>query len=86
MCVAQADVSLPPRREGVTPMATSATNVGQNVKVTQTAKKITIEIDTTKEFGKSKSGKTISIASTRGNAKLENGLVMGLNLYKYPED
>jgi hypothetical protein len=60
MCVAQADVSLPPRREGVTPMATSATNVGQNVKVTQTAKKITIEIDTTKEFGKSKSGKTIS--------------------------
>jgi len=64
----------------------AATTVGNNVKVTQTKAKITIEIDATKEFGLSKSGKTISIASTRGNSKLDNGLVLGLNLYKYPEE
>jgi len=63
-----------------------ATTHGNNVKVTQTAKKITIEIDASKEFGLSKSGKTISIASTRGNVKLDGGLVLGLNLYKYPEE
>lgn len=64
----------------------ATTQYGNNVKVTQTAKKITIEIDTTKEFGLSKSGKTVSVASTKGNAKLDHGLVLGLNCYKYPED
>lgn len=58
---------------------------GNNVKVTQTKAKITIEIDASKEFGLSKSGKTIQVASTQGNAKLDNGLVLGLNCYKYPE-
>ena len=62
-----------------------ATNYGNNVKVTQSKNKLTIEIDTSKEFGLSKSGKTIQVASTQGNAKLEDGLVLGLNCYKYPE-
>jgi hypothetical protein len=62
-----------------------ATTHGNNVKVTQTKAKITIEIDATKEFGTSKSGKTIQVGSTRGNVKLDHGLVLGLNCYKYPE-
>ncbi len=58
---------------------------GDNVTVTQTASKITIEIDAKAEHGLSKSEKTMRVASTRGNAKLDNGLVLGLNLYKYAE-
>lgn len=60
----------------------ASTNYGQNVKVTQTKQKITIEIDPTKDFGLSKSEKSIRIASTNGNVKLENGLVLGLNCYR----
>jgi hypothetical protein len=60
----------------------------QNVttKVSKDGKKLTIEIDLTKEFGLSASGKTISIGSTKGNKTIEgtNGVVLGLNVYKYP--
>ena len=46
-----------------------------------------IEIDLTKDFGLSKSGKTITIASTRGNQKIEGtDAVIGLNVYKYPKN
>ncbi len=49
--------------------------------------KMIIEIDLTKDFGPSKSGKTITIASTRGNQKIEGtDAVIGLNVYKYPEN
>jgi hypothetical protein len=49
--------------------------------------KLIIEIDLTKDFGPSKSGKTITIASTRGNQKVEGtDAIIGLNVYKYPED
>ena len=48
--------------------------------------KLVIEIDLTKEFGLSKSGKTVTIASTKGNQKIEGtDAVIGLNVYKYPE-
>ena len=48
--------------------------------------KLIIEIDLTKDFGPSKSGKTITIASTRGNQKIEGtNAIIGLNVYKYPE-
>jgi hypothetical protein len=48
--------------------------------------KLIIEVDLTKEFGPSKSGKTITIASTRGNQKIEGtNAIIGLNVYKYPE-
>lgn len=48
---------------------------------------LTIKIDLTKEFGPSSSGKTIVIASTRGNAAVENfpDIKIGVNCYKYPE-
>ena len=58
----------------------------QNVKLEVKDNKLIIEIDLTKEFGLSKSGKTITIASTRGNQKIEGtDAVIGLNVYKYPE-
>jgi hypothetical protein len=58
----------------------------QNVKWEVKDDKLIIEIDLTKEFGLSKSGKTITIASTRGNQKIEGtDAVIGLNVYKYPE-
>ena len=58
----------------------------ENVKWEVKDNKLIIEIDLTKEFGLSKSGKTITIASTRGNQKIEGtDAVIGLNVYKYPE-
>ena len=58
----------------------------ENVKWEVKNDKLIIEIDLTKEFGLSKSGKTITIASTRGNQKIEGtDVVIGLNVYKYPE-
>ena len=59
----------------------------QNVKWEIKDDKLIIEIDLTMELGPSKSGKTITIASTRGNQKIEGtDAVIGLNVYKYPED
>jgi hypothetical protein len=59
----------------------------QNVKWEVKEDKLIIEVDLTMEFGPSKSGKTITIASTRGNQKIEStDAVIGLNVYKYPED
>ena len=59
----------------------------ENVEWTVKDGKLIIEIDLTKEFGLSKSGKTISIASTKGNQKIEGtDAVIGLNVYKYPEN
>ena len=58
-----------------------------NVKWEVKDNKLIIEIDLTKEFGLSKSGKTLTIASTRGNQKIEGtDTVIGLNVYKYPEN
>lgn len=57
-----------------------------NVKLEVKDGKLIIEIDLTQEFGLSKSGKTISIASTKGNQKIEGtDAVIGLNVYRYPE-
>ncbi|MHA1264021.1 MAG: hypothetical protein ACTSRS_02200 [Candidatus Helarchaeota archaeon] len=40
-------------------------------------------MDTTKEYGPSASGKSIIVASTRGNKPIaETGILAGINLYK----
>jgi hypothetical protein len=58
----------------------------QNVKWEIKGDKLIVEIDLKKDFGPSKSGKTITIASTRGNQKVEGtNAIIGLNVYKYPE-
>jgi len=45
---------------------------------------LTITVDLAETFGPSKSGKTIIIASTEGNQKVEgsDGAIIGLNIYK----
>jgi hypothetical protein len=52
---------------------------------------LTLKIDLTKDFGLSKSGKTVIIASTEGNITVEDHNVssmvkLGVNCYKYPDD
>lgn len=47
---------------------------------------LTIKIDLKKEFGLSKSGKTIVVASTKGNKAIDDSdCIIGLNVYKYPK-
>jgi len=59
----------------------------ENVKWEVKDGKLIIEIDLTQEFGLSKSGKTITIASTKGNKKIDGtDAVIGLNVYKYPDN
>jgi hypothetical protein len=58
----------------------------KNVIIKTEKKKVTIEFDPTKEFGESKSGKSITIATTEGNHKVTvdgvGEIVIGLNSYK----
>jgi hypothetical protein len=45
-----------------------------------------IKVDLSKDFGPSKSGKTIIVASTEGNISVpEREEKMGLNVYRYPD-
>lgn len=44
--------------------------------------KLLIEIDLTQDFGPSKSGRTIIIASTQGNVDVRDGIKIGVNCYK----
>ena len=48
---------------------------------------LTIQVDLTKEFGPSSSGKTIIIASTEGNVSIPGNedAKIGLNIYKYKQ-
>jgi hypothetical protein len=59
----------------------------ENVKWEVKDNKLIIEVDLSVESGLSKSGKTITIASTKGNQKIEGTeAIIGLNVYKYPEN
>lgn len=44
--------------------------------------KLTITVDLSKNMGRSKSGKSILIASSTGNMGIGDGVVLGLNVYK----
>jgi hypothetical protein len=70
-------------------MATKS--VGKNVKYDVSKDgKLTITVDLKETNGKSKSGKTLTIATSNGNTKAldheGNEFVFGLNVYKYPEE
>lgn len=57
----------------------------KNVSTKIEGNKLHIEVDLSKDFGPSKSGKTIIIGSTEGNQKLATGngeVVLGLNCYR----
>lgn len=58
----------------------------KNVSMKQNGKKLTIEIDTSKTFGESASGKTITVATTSGFTPSPNGDVkVSLNVSKAKE-
>ena len=66
------------------------TTVGENVVITHDEKTLTILVDLTKESGVSASGKTRSIASTKGNKAVASvsgrQVFLGLNLYRYEQE
>jgi len=58
----------------------------KNVEMNVEGETLTIKVDLSKDFGKSKSGKTIIVASTEGNVSVpERNEKIGLNIYRYPD-
>jgi len=57
----------------------------QNVKVEVKGNILTIKCKLDAKTHKSASGKTLIIASSKGNKDIGGGVTLGLNLYKYPE-
>jgi len=58
----------------------------KNVVMKLVGSKLTIDIDLAKNFGESKSGKSIVVATTGGNVSLSDGVhKIGLNVYKDKE-
>ena len=56
----------------------------KNINMSIKGKMLTIEIDLDQDFGPSKSGKTIVIATTSGNKEIKErpGVHIGVNVYK----
>ena len=58
----------------------------KNVEMTVEGETLIIKVDLSKDFGPSKSGKTIIVASTEGAVSLpESYEKVGLNVYRYPD-
>lgn len=55
--------------------------IGENITAEMNGKVLTLTIDTSKRGEVSKSGKSVTIASTRGNKDLGNGVIAGINIY-----
>ncbi len=56
----------------------------KNIKMENKANKLVLEIDLTKNFGRSKSGKSIIIGTTEGNLSVPGAenIKIGVNCYK----
>ncbi len=56
----------------------------KNVDMKLDGKTLTITVDISKDFGESKSGKSITIASTEGNISIPDNedIKIGLNIYR----
>lgn len=56
----------------------------KNIDMTIEGNTLTIRVDLAKEFGESKSGKSITIASTEGNVSVPDheDIKIGLNIYR----
>jgi ABC-type polar amino acid transport system ATPase subunit len=54
----------------------------ENVDIKIKGTTMTIVVDLSKTIGPSNSGKTMIIATTSGNAVLEGGVIIGLNVYR----
>lgn len=60
--------------------------IGSNITASVQNNILTLEIDLSKRMGPSASGKTIIVASSNGNQRIDggNGVVIGLNAYVKP--
>lgn len=56
----------------------------QNVKTAIKNGKLLITIDLKAKTTKSVSGKTLIIASTKGNKEIDDGVILGINCYRFP--
>ena len=56
----------------------------KNIEMTVDGNILTMKIDISKDYGESKSGKSITIASTEGNISLpeHEDIKIGLNIYR----
>ncbi|HWQ66529.1 MAG TPA: hypothetical protein VN372_06635 [Methanospirillum sp.] len=56
----------------------------KNIEMTVEGTKLTIIVDLSKDYGESKSGKSITIASTEGNISVPDNedIKIGLNIYR----
>ncbi|MEA2034889.1 MAG: hypothetical protein U9N40_05310 [Euryarchaeota archaeon] len=56
----------------------------KNIEMIQNGDILTIKVDLSKDFGESKSGKSITIASTEGNISVpeHEDIKIGLNIYR----
>ncbi|MBO7388732.1 MAG: hypothetical protein J6T90_04105 [Methanomicrobium sp.] len=56
----------------------------KNVEMSVNGNTLTIKVDLSKDFGETKSGKSISIASTDGNVSVpgNDDIKIGLNVYR----
>ncbi|WP_042706770.1 hypothetical protein [Methanomicrobium mobile] len=56
----------------------------KNVDMSVNGNTLTIKVDLSKDFGETKSGKSISIASTDGNVSIpgNDDIKIGLNVYR----
>ncbi|MFA6448903.1 MAG: hypothetical protein WCX65_05515 [bacterium] len=59
--------------------------MAKNISITVDGDIMKIEIDLAKDFGKSKSGKTLVVASSEGNVPVPDhpNMRLGINVYKY---
>ena len=58
----------------------------KNIEMTVEGETLIIKVDLSKDFGPSKSGKTVIIASTEGNVSVPDRYEkVGLNVYRYPD-
>jgi hypothetical protein len=67
-------------------MATSnkPQQVGENIQVETTEDEIIIRIKRDYDGGPSTSGKTLIVASSKGNKQVtQDGIILGLNAYRY---
>jgi len=59
--------------------------MAKNIEIKVEGEILKIEIDLAKDFGKSKSGKTLVVASSEGNIPVPDhpNMRLGINVYKY---
>lgn len=65
-------------------MAKKTQTLGKNISYEINGDDLIVTIDMSKDFGESKSGKTIIVASSEGNKSIGD-IKVGINAYKYKD-